>query len=61
MTIQNIGVVGAGTMGSGITQICALNGLSIVMQDETDELLEAGLKAIERCLNRLDARKTITG
>ena len=33
MMVQNIGVVGAGTMGSGITQTCALNGLSVVMHD----------------------------
>ena len=40
MMVQNIGVVGAGTMGSGIAQTCAVKGLSVVMHDMSDELLE---------------------
>lgn len=58
--VQNIGVVGAGTMGSGITQTCAVNGLSVVMHDVSNELLEKGVKTIEHSLDRLLARETIT-
>jgi 3-hydroxyacyl-CoA dehydrogenase len=32
-SLQTIGVIGAGTMGSGIAQVCALSGLSVSMLD----------------------------
>ena len=60
MMVQNIGVVGAGTMGSGITQICAVNGLSVVMHDLSSDLLEKGLKTIEHSLDRLVAREKLS-
>jgi len=60
MMVQNIGVVGAGTMGSGITQICAINGLSVVMHDMSSDLLEKGLKTIEHSLDRLVAREKLS-
>jgi 3-hydroxybutyryl-CoA dehydrogenase len=47
-----IGVVGAGTMGNGIAQVCARAGYSVVMRDVTDELLQRGMVAIERSLQR---------
>ena len=60
MMVQNIGVVGAGTMGNGITQICAINGLSVVMHDMSSDLLEKGLKTIEHSLDRLVAREKLS-
>ena len=60
MMVQNIGVVGAGTMGSGITQICAVNGLSVVMHDMSSDLLEKGLKTIEHSIDRLVAREKLS-
>ena len=60
MMVQNIGVVGAGTMGSGIAQTCAVNGLSVVMHDMSDDLLEKGLKIIEHSLDRLVAREKLS-
>ncbi len=39
MKIENIGVVGAGTMGSGIAQTCALSGLTVLMHDVSDQVL----------------------
>ena len=60
MMVQNIGVVGAGTMGSGITQTCAVNGLSVVMHDMSSDLLEKGLKTIEHSLDRLVAREKLS-
>jgi 3-hydroxybutyryl-CoA dehydrogenase len=47
-----IGVIGAGTMGNGIAQVCARAGYSVVMRDVTDELLQRGMAAIERSLQR---------
>jgi len=60
MMVQNIGVIGAGTMGSGIAQTCAVNGLFVVMHDISDELLEKGLKAIEHSFDRLVAREKLS-
>jgi 3-hydroxybutyryl-CoA dehydrogenase len=38
MTPANtIGIIGAGTMGSGIAQVCALAGLSVVLMDVDEE------------------------
>ncbi|HEX8178488.1 MAG TPA: 3-hydroxybutyryl-CoA dehydrogenase [Pyrinomonadaceae bacterium] len=47
-----IGVIGAGTMGNGIAQVCARAGYTVVMRDVTDELLQRGRAAIERSLQR---------
>lgn len=40
-------VVGAGTMGNGITQVCAQRGLSVVMSDVSRDLMDKALKNIE--------------
>jgi len=47
-----IGVIGAGTMGNGIAQVCARAGYEVVMRDVADEYLQRGLAAIERSLQR---------
>ena len=50
--IDTIAVVGAGTMGSGIAQVSARAGLSVVMHDVSDEFLNRGLKTIDQSLQR---------
>jgi 3-hydroxybutyryl-CoA dehydrogenase len=47
-----IGVVGAGTMGNGIAQVAARAGYRVVMRDVNDELLQRGLAAIDKSLQR---------
>jgi len=47
-----IGVIGAGTMGNGIAQVCARAGYSVIMRDVRDDLLERGLSAIDKSLQR---------
>ena len=47
-----IGVVGAGTMGSGIAQVAARAGYSVVLRDVKDEFLQRGLATIDRSLQR---------
>jgi len=47
MNINKVFVVGAGTMGSGITQVCAQKGLSVVMSDLSRNLMDKALKNIE--------------
>jgi 3-hydroxybutyryl-CoA dehydrogenase len=47
-----IGVVGSGTMGSGIAQVAARAGYNVVMRDVKDEFLQRGLKTIDKSLQR---------
>ena len=50
---QAIGVIGAGTMGNGIAQVCALAGLSVVMLDVDEKRVAGGRDAIAGGLARL--------
>ncbi|HDQ03374.1 MAG TPA: 3-hydroxybutyryl-CoA dehydrogenase [Deltaproteobacteria bacterium] len=52
MSIKNIMVVGAGLMGSGISQIAAGAGYQVIINDVKDELVEKGLTAISQNLDR---------
>ncbi|SAK81415.1 3-hydroxybutyryl-CoA dehydrogenase [Caballeronia glebae] len=53
MNIESIGVIGAGTMGSGIAQTAAVAGLRVVMIDVTDAALGKGRAALKSSLERL--------
>ena len=53
MTIKQIGIVGAGTMGNGIAQAFALKGYAVTMTDVADAALERGLATIDKSLERL--------
>jgi len=50
--IKKVGVVGAGTMGSGITQVVASNGREVVLLDISDSAVERGMKGITNSLGR---------
>jgi 3-hydroxybutyryl-CoA dehydrogenase len=52
-TLQTIGVIGAGTMGSGIAQACAVAGLSVVMIDIDEAAVARGRNAVASSLDRL--------
>ncbi len=52
MEIKKVGVVGCGTMGSGITQVCAQSGYQVVVSEINDELLNKGLAAINSVLTK---------
>jgi 3-hydroxybutyryl-CoA dehydrogenase len=56
MRVEKLGVVGAGTMGSGIAQIAAVAGLQVVLTDISDAALEKGLAALSGGLDRLVAK-----
>lgn len=53
MNIQTIGVIGAGQMGNGITQVASSVGYHVVMMDVSEESLQKGLKTIENSCDRL--------
>ncbi len=52
MEIKKIGILGAGTMGNGIAQVCALSGHDVVMRDIEDRFLENGMSAIQKSLSK---------
>ena len=60
MNIKTIGVVGAGTMGNGIVQVCATAGLKVIMQDIGDTQVERGLATIAGSLDRLIKKEKIS-
>ena len=60
MDIKTIGVIGAGQMGSGITQVAAASGFSVIMNDIKDEFVERGFSAIEKSLGRMVKKEKIS-
>ncbi len=52
MVIEKIQVVGAGQMGSGIAQVAARTGLAVRLTDVSEEVLEKGVRTIEKNLAR---------
>ncbi len=60
MPIQRVGVVGCGLMGSGIAQVSAQSGFMTVVREVSADLVEKGIKSIEKNLARLVEKGTIT-
>jgi 3-hydroxybutyryl-CoA dehydrogenase len=52
MAIKTFGVIGAGQMGNGITQVAAMSGLNVIMSDIKEEFVERGLATITKILSR---------
>jgi len=55
--IQSIGVVGAGQMGQGITQVAATCGLSVICLDTSTDMLEKAKSKTEKNCRRLVEKK----
>ena len=53
MEISTVGVIGAGTMGNGIAQVCAVAGYDVVMVDVSAEAVDRGVTTIAASLDRL--------
>ena len=53
MTINTVGVIGAGTMGNGIAQVFAAKGYRVIMQDIDEQGLSRGMATIAGSLDRL--------
>ena len=60
MKIKTVGVVGSGTMGSGIAQACAASGIHVMMVDISQDALDKGKKTIANSLERLLSKEKIT-
>ncbi|USZ68253.1 3-hydroxybutyryl-CoA dehydrogenase [Halorussus salilacus] len=59
-SIESIGVVGAGTMGSGIAQVAAQSGYDVVMRDIKEEFVQNGFDTIEDSLGRFVSKDKLT-
>jgi len=58
MEIKRVGIVGCGTMGAGITQVCAQSGYQVTVSEINDDLLAKGLASISsRLAKRVDKGK----
>jgi 3-hydroxyacyl-CoA dehydrogenase len=49
--VERIGIIGGGTMGSGIATACLLAGLQVVLAEQTEDALERGLATVGRNLD----------
>ena len=60
MSIETVGIIGAGTMGSGIAQACAVVGIRAVVQDVSEAALARAVKTVSGSLDRLVRKGTMT-
>jgi 3-hydroxybutyryl-CoA dehydrogenase len=60
MQIERVGVIGAGTMGNGIAQACAVAGIDVAMVDVAQQAVDRGVATIASSLERLQKKDKIT-
>jgi 3-hydroxybutyryl-CoA dehydrogenase len=60
MTINSVGIIGAGTMGNGIAQACAVVGLQVTMVDISDAAVSKGIATLSGSLDRLIKKEKLT-
>jgi len=58
--IETVGIIGAGTMGNGIAQVCAAAGMPVVMVDISDAAVRRGLATVGGSLERLVKKEKMT-
>jgi len=59
-SVQTIGVIGAGIMGSGIAQACAVSGLAVTMLDVDEAAVARGRNAVSASLDRLVQKQKLS-
>jgi 3-hydroxybutyryl-CoA dehydrogenase len=59
MAIETVGVLGCGTMGSGISEVCARNGYRVIFREVDDDQVAAGLARITQSIERAVERGKI--
>ncbi|MFM8609648.1 MAG: 3-hydroxybutyryl-CoA dehydrogenase [Burkholderiaceae bacterium] len=60
MSIQTVGIIGAGTMGNGIAQACATAGVRAIMVDIAQAAVDKGLATVASSLDRLVRKEKIS-
>ncbi|NIC40936.1 3-hydroxybutyryl-CoA dehydrogenase [Aquabacterium sp. A08] len=58
--ILTVGIVGAGTMGNGIAQACAVSGIQVVMVDISETAVQKGIATVAGSLDRLIKKDKMT-
>ena len=58
--MKKIGVMGTGTMGSGIIQVCAAAGYDVVVRSSKQEYIDGALAKIDKNLSKMVSREKIT-
>ena len=58
--MKHIGVIGAGTMGSGISQVSALHGFHVTLVDLEEQILHQGINSIQNGLKRQVKKEKIS-
>jgi 3-hydroxybutyryl-CoA dehydrogenase len=53
MNITKIGIIGAGTMGTGIAQVAAVSGFEVILGDVEEEYLQKSIKTMDKSLSKL--------
>jgi len=61
MEIKKIGVIGAGTMGTGITQVAATAGFDVLLHDVEEAFLQKSLSRLDKSLSKLVEKGKIEG
>lgn len=59
MKLKPIGVVGSGTMGTGIAQVCAEAGFEVVLSDVEEAILDNAVRTIRKYVMRKAEKRTI--
>ena len=60
MAIKTVGIIGAGTMGNGIAQACAVAGIDAVMLDINEAAVQKGVATVSGSLDRLVKKEKMT-
>jgi 3-hydroxybutyryl-CoA dehydrogenase len=60
MSIQRVGVVGFGQMGSGIAQVCAQAGFDVLVREVDRSLIDKGMQRVDASLARLVKSQRVT-
>ena len=58
--MKKIGVLGTGTMGAGIIQVCAQNGYEVVLRARRQSSVDKGIATVEKNLSKMVAKEKIT-
>jgi len=60
MDIERIAIIGAGTMGNGIAQVCGATGYQVTLIDVVPEQLERALASINKSVEKLHSKGRLT-
>lgn len=58
--MKKVAVIGAGAMGNGIAQVCAMNGYQVSLIDITEDYLKNGIRTVESSLSRMRKKDKIS-